>query len=310
MSERVVSLLHCVAYARHAKMSRPSTIVSLVNHSSYQPHQFDGVVLLVIFDQLDYQDLLRCEAVCRQWRNVLLSGTPWRRLFHRKIISSEQWRDIVRILGVDVKKLETVHYRSLCRGIIHELKPNVRNWRNGKFKEIVKCTSKEIRASRTRLDPIQNLKLGINLSRPEAINWGFKLAKLTSIKHRNMLLRVAHGEIYTKEKLHRYNLIDNDRCPRCGEAETLNHKFIECDYVRRIWRYATSLTANLISVNQNQLPVDSRSLVLGSFVESTPTILTLHAEILQRILYLREEQNYLVHPKTLVTHCLKLIARC
>ena len=135
MSERVVSLLHCVAYARHAKMSRPSTIVSLVNHSSYQPHQFDGVVLLVIFDQLDYQDLLRCEAVCRQWRNVLLSGTPWRRLFHRKIISSEQWRDIVRILGVDVKKLETVHYRSLCRGIIHELKPNVRNWRNGKFQE-------------------------------------------------------------------------------------------------------------------------------------------------------------------------------
>ena len=180
---------------------------------------------------------------------------------------------------------------------------------NGKFKEIVKCTSKEIRASRTRLDPIQNLKLGINLTRPEASNWGFKLAKLTSIKHRNMLLRVAHGEIYTKEKLHRYNLIDNDRCPRCGEAETLNHKFIECDYVRRIWRYATSLTANLISANQNQLPVDSRSLVLGSFVESTPTILTLHAEILQRILYLREEQNYLVHPKTLVTHCLKLIAR-
>ena len=134
MSERVVSLLHCVAYARHAKMSRPSTIVSLVNHSSYQPHQFDGVVLLVIFDQLDYQDLLRCEAVCRQWRNVLLSGTPWRRLFHRKIISSEQWRDIVRILGVDVKKLEILHYRSLCRAIHREEKQIDRNWRTGNFK--------------------------------------------------------------------------------------------------------------------------------------------------------------------------------
>jgi F-box-like len=103
--------------------------------SSYQPHRFDEVVLLVIFDQLDYQDLIRCEAVCRQWRNVLLSGIPWKKLFHRKIVSSQQWRNIVQIYGVDVENLETVHYRSLCRVIIQELKPNVRNWRSRRFKK-------------------------------------------------------------------------------------------------------------------------------------------------------------------------------
>ena len=167
MSERVVSLLHCVAYARHAKMSLPSTIVSLVNQSSYQPHQFDGVVLLVIFDQLDYQDLLRCEAVCRQWRNVLLSGTPWRRLFHRKIISSEQWRDIVRILGVDVKKLETVHYRSLCRGIHREEKQTDRNWRTGNFKKTCVTTLLENISNATIWDDCivlysQNKSSGVN----------------------------------------------------------------------------------------------------------------------------------------------------
>ena len=118
----------CIACAWPMKMSL----------FSYNPpnqlDQLDEDVLLAIFDQLHYQDLLRCEAVCRQWRNVLLSGTPWRRLFHRKIISSEQWRDIVRLFGVDVKKLETVHYRSLCRGIHREEKQTDRNWRTGNFK--------------------------------------------------------------------------------------------------------------------------------------------------------------------------------
>jgi F-box-like len=124
--ECAVSLLPCVAYARHAKMSL---------FSCHQPHQLSDDVLLAIFNQLDEQDQLRCETVCRQWRNFLISGTPWRRLFQRKIVSSQQWRNIVRIFGVDVEKLKTVHYRSLCRAIIEEQKQIDRNWRSGKFKK-------------------------------------------------------------------------------------------------------------------------------------------------------------------------------
>ena len=179
---------------------------------------------------------------------------------------------------------------------------------NGKFKDIMKCSSKEIRTSRAPLEPIREFKIGINLTRAEATNWGFKLTKLTSIKHRNILLKVAHGEVYTKEKLHRYNLIDSDSCPRCGETETLKHKFIECDYVKRIWQHAATLTSNLMTTNQ--VLIESCMLALGSYIESTPTILTLHAELLLRILYLKDDQNYLVHPKNLVKHCLKYIARC
>ena len=179
---------------------------------------------------------------------------------------------------------------------------------NGMFKEIISCTSKEIRTGRIQLDPIRDFKLGINLTDAEALNWGYKLTKLTSIKHRNILLRVAHGEVYTKDKLHRYNLIDNSSCPRCGETETLCHKFIECDYVKRIWQHVTSLTRGLVTVNQTL--IESCKLALGSYIESTPTVLTLHAEILLRILYLKENQNYLVHPRILVKHCLKYIARC
>ena len=47
-----------------------------VNLLSYKPANQLSDVLLVIFDQLDEEDLFRCETVGRQWRNVLLSGRP------------------------------------------------------------------------------------------------------------------------------------------------------------------------------------------------------------------------------------------
>ena len=101
-----------------------------------QHNQLSDDVLLVIFDQLDDQDLLRCESVCRQWRNVLQSGRVWKRLFRRQIVSSQQWRRVLQNFDVDVDKLETVHYRGLCRTITRHLKEIDRNWRTGNFKEI------------------------------------------------------------------------------------------------------------------------------------------------------------------------------
>ena len=176
-----------------------------------------------------------------------------------------------------------------------------------RFKELASCTSKEIRESRMSPDPICEYKLGVNLSLAEATNWGFKLSKLTSIKHRNTLLRVAHGEFYTKDKLFRYNLIANNSCPRCGEVETLIHKFVECEYIARIWQCAQRTSGYPTASNLPQR--ESHKSIIGSSVESTMTNLTLNAEILLRISYLREEQNYLIHPRTFVKNCLKAIER-
>ena len=62
--------------------------VSSINQSN----QLGVDVLQMIFQQLDGEDLVNCEAVCRQWHDILLAGTPWRRLFHRKINYSPSWR--------------------------------------------------------------------------------------------------------------------------------------------------------------------------------------------------------------------------
>ena len=45
---------------------------------------------------------------------------------------------------------------------------------------------------------------------------------------------------------------------------------------------------------------DVSKLILGMNQESTPTSITLCAEILLRITYLKDDQNYLFHPKTVV----------
>ncbi len=92
-------------------------------------------VLLKIFDYLNEEDLRRCETVCRQWRQVLLSGEPWQRLFQRKIISSQQWRQVGRNFVPDEKKLQTEHYRSICMASIHELKQIYQNFRTGNYME-------------------------------------------------------------------------------------------------------------------------------------------------------------------------------
>ena len=112
------------------------------------PNQLSDDVLLVIFDQLDEEDLLRCETVCRQWRNVLLCGRQWRRLFHQKIVSSPQWRQVWWDFGEDEKKLQTVHYRGLCKVIIQEVKKLDANLRNGNFKR----SSKDLNSADYNLD--------------------------------------------------------------------------------------------------------------------------------------------------------------
>ena len=93
-------------------------------------------VLILIFSQLTDQDLLHCEAVCHQWRNVLMSGTLWKRSFHRMIASSVKWKTLLRNFQICEQNLQTVHYRSLYRATRQEVKKIDRNWRTGNFKLI------------------------------------------------------------------------------------------------------------------------------------------------------------------------------
>ena len=55
--------------------------------------------------------------------------------------------------------------------------------------------------------------------------------------------------------------------------------------------------------------IDNIKANLGATVDSNMTIVTINAEVLQRILALRREQDYLIHPKKIIELALKLIHR-
>ena len=54
---------------------------------------------------------------------------------------------------------------------------------------------------------------------------------------------------------------------------------------------------------------DPTKAALGAIIRTDPISMTLHAETLLRILYLKDEQNYLTHPKTIVKHVIKLTGK-
>jgi F-box-like len=91
-------------------------------------------VLLMIFQHLDGQDLLRCEAVCRQWRQVMLTGTPWRRWLIQRSRCPEL-RPFWQKMKLDMSKLRLQDYRAICRDIVPPLLHYHLdyNWRHGKY---------------------------------------------------------------------------------------------------------------------------------------------------------------------------------
>ena len=173
--------------------------------------------------------------------------------------------------------------------------------------DLRKLTSKEIRCCIKAYDPICVYKVGLILTPGENLNWTNALRKVKSVRHKSILLRVSHGDIYSKERLTRFGLTDSPLCPRCGDIETTSHKLIECNYVARIWDSALQITNKLKVINPNN--VDRVQAIMGATMNTDPLILSIHAELLLRILRIKEDANYLIRPKVIVKLAIELVAR-
>ena len=172
----------------------------------------------------------------------------------------------------------------------------------GKNFPIDKLSTKSIREARSTIPAITDFKLGLTLTNAESRSWSLKLSKVVSTRHKYLLLRVAHGEIYTKEKLARFGLTNDPLCPRCQNVETLEHKFVTCQYVAKIWERVYAVTNHLTTSDPTL--EDPTKAILGAYLSSTTTVLTINAEIMQRIHLLKDDANYLQHPKHFVRQAL------
>ena len=169
----------------------------------------------------------------------------------------------------------------------------------GQLRDMRALSSKIFRQARDRVEQRLIFKIGLILTPLESSSWCLKISKLTSVSHKSTLLRIAHGDIYTRAKLFRYNLTPDDQCKICGDTETLEHKFITCPYAQRIW--------HIVRHTRELRPpphVEPEEEILGAWLTSDMLNLTVRAEILQRLTYMRES-NYVVHPRVLVRSALE-----
>ena len=234
-----------------------------------------------------------CDLVRPRARNsILVFNLRTRGLTRLGQLSQQQLNSILPLIE---NKFHPRIKECLWQGVGDMELNNAETYYGNTLVDLREASSKSIREARTKNDPICVFKLGAIMTPLEVENWGRGIKKLSSTKHKNTLLRVAHGEVYSKEKLARYGLVNDDICNRCGEREDLKHKLIECPYIKRIWqqvRSVTRVTNNIINDVENQ--------ILGAYKTCGLTTLTLHAEILLRILSLREDASYLVHPRAFV----------
>jgi hypothetical protein len=154
----------------------------------------------------------------------------------------------------------------------------------GKLRHLTAISAKEFRDAKSSEIPIGIFKSGAVLRPLETLSWGLKLRKITSVKHRNLLLKLAHGDLYTNERLCRFGLRDDPNCERCGMVETLAHKLIECEYSSNIWSELEVVTETRFIDPQNKIES-----ILGMGKEATFPLITILAETLQIICHQKLE---------------------
>jgi len=103
-----------------------------------------------------------------------------------------------------------------------------------------------------------------------------KFKRLSSVKHKNTLLRVIHGDVFSKARLHKTGFINDDKCERCGNIETTKHLLMDCEYTNKLWTHISS------RLNPDVVTIDEQ-FIAGFQKDITTAQLTLHAEILTRL---------------------------
>ena len=118
-------------------------------------------------------------------------------------------------------------------------------------------------------------KMLINHNPERLKKLGNLISKLTNTKLKTILLRSINGDIYCGTRLKKFGLTDTDECPRCHLPETIDHQLYSCFYTKQLWELTSKITS---------IPILNLNQVLGYDDIHDKTTLTLHAEILTRLL--------------------------
>ena len=137
-----------------------------------------------------------------------------------------------------------------------------------------KVTSKSLRMLDDTSEPLSPKSLS-DTTGEGLKKLGRYIAKLTNSKLQTILLRAINGDIYTKSRMLKFGMTDSDECERCGQRETISHLLLECSYVHSLWTLCSKLTS---------VPTNNLNTVLGYHDYHDKTTITIHCEIIRRLL--------------------------
>ena len=124
-------------------------------------------------------------------------------------------------------------------------------------------------------------KIGLALDPGEVKAWTSKIRKLTSTRHKNIILRVAHGDIFSNSRLCKFGLRNSSNCSNCQETlETIQHRIAECPRAVETWRIANEAKQSL---GLHVLTDYSIENLLGTKDRLSKLELAINAEILHKL---------------------------
>ena len=185
---------------------------------------------------------------------------------------------------------------------LHELFPT----KSKNLINISGLSSKQIRES--RVDESEQIiciyKIGLILRPGEVISMTNQLRKLTSTRHKNILLRLIHGDIFSNERLHRFKLRISPSCSNCPEPnESIVHRVLECPNAVRAWDLMDDIKVRL---GMNRLTDKTIESIVGVKEKLSKLELTFHAELVLKL----TSNSEVYSPDRLVKSALKLISNC
>ena len=115
----------------------------------------------------------------------------------------------------------------------------------------------------------------------EVTSWTSRLKKLTSTRHKNILLRLVHGDIFSNSRLCRFGLRPTANCANCPEPiETIQHRIRECPKAIEAWNKLDIAKRALGYHNLSDLSIEN---LVGAKDRLNKVELALNAELLVKL---------------------------
>ena len=243
----------------------------------------------------------------KTWKNLIKECPQESRNYLYKIIGEEYVGNVL-VKRFQKQRLGLLHrhdtisellFHNKSHPIMKKIDKNIANFIRDNLDLPVTISKIHVIPTKTKLltTDVLSTKIIRNLNNPQTIlqpkmtetveinklaRLGNIINKMKNIKLRSIILRGIHGDIYCGTRLKKFKMSESDACPRCNEPETIEHQLLKCQYVQQIWNICKRFT----SIQCQKLDE-----VFGIHDFHDKTTLTVHSEIIRRLLSIERPTN-------------------